>query len=198
MQVLLENSQILNYLIIPILIFLIRVIDVSMGTIRIIFISRGIQVLAAIIGFFEILIWLIAITQIMKNLNSPSYYLAYATGFAVGNFVGISIEKRFSLGHRAVRVITSADAEGLIKALRAKGYGVTSVQCDGAIGPTKLIFSIVRQNLVNDVLKIVQKFNPHAFYTVEDVRFASDRMRSVSDPPSKTIRQWISFIHKKK
>ncbi len=142
MQVLFENSQVFNYLIIPILIFLIRATDVSMGTIRIIFISRGIRVLAAVIGFFEILIWLIAITQIMKNLNSPSYYLAYAAGFAVGNFVGISIEKRFSLGHRAVRVITSVDAADLIRALRAKGYGVTSVQCDGAIGPQNLFLAL--------------------------------------------------------
>lgn len=157
-----------------IFIFLARVLDVGMGTIRIIFISRGLRTFAALLGFFEILIWLVAISQIVKNLNSPVHYVAYAAGFATGNYVGISIENRLSVGNLMVRVITHKDAGELVSFLNGKNYRVTSVNAEGATGPVKVLFTVIRRRDVQDVLGIIKKFNPNAFYTVEDVRFVTD------------------------
>ena len=164
------SNQALGYLIIPLLIFMIRVADVSMGTLRIIFVSRGIRSLAGVIGFFEVLIWLFAISQIMRNLDSPLHYIAYAAGFGLGNFFGITIERKISLGNRLVRIVTQKDATELVNALKEKGYGITSINAEGARGPVKLIFSVVKRSNIDDLLNTIKQFNPHAFYTIEDVR----------------------------
>jgi uncharacterized protein YebE (UPF0316 family) len=87
----LSNFGLYTWIVLPLLIFLARVVDVSMGTIRVIFVSRGLKYLAPVVGFFEVLIWLLAIGQIMKNLSSPLCYVAYAGGFAAGNYIGIVI-----------------------------------------------------------------------------------------------------------
>jgi len=137
---LLISDPVYLWLVLPLLIFAARVIDVSMGTVRVIFVSRGLKYLAPIIGFFEIIVWLLAIGQIMKNLSNPICYIAYAGGFAMGNFVGICIAERQSLGKAILRVITSKDAASLIEALKSQGYGVTSFDGQGSTGQVKLVF----------------------------------------------------------
>ena len=193
------NTEMVSYILVPILILLIRVADVSIGTLRIIFISRGIRYFAAILGFFEVLIWLFAISQIMQNLNSPIHYIAYAAGFGIGNFVGISIDRKLSLGNRTVRIITRKDATDLVRSLREQGYGVTSVDGEGVSGPVKLIFTIVRRHQAVQVIEIVRKFNPNAFFTVEDMRFVQE---NISDPLQVSARSIFhrigGFIQKKK
>ena len=92
------GSEIFTFIILPILIFIARVCDVSIGTMRIIFISRGAKILAPLLGFFEILIWLVAIGKVMQNLDNIACYVAYAGGFATGNFVGIRIEEKLAMG----------------------------------------------------------------------------------------------------
>ena len=111
-----------SFLIIPLFIFLARVTDVSMGTIRVIFISRGFKFLAPFLGFFEVLVWLLAIQQIMANLNNVLYYLAYAGGFAAGTFIGIVIEEKISIGKVTIRIITKKDSTKLLKALKEQKF----------------------------------------------------------------------------
>jgi uncharacterized protein YebE (UPF0316 family) len=82
------NAGVFKFVILPLLIFSTRICDVTLDTLRIIYVSRGLKLLAASIGFIEVLIWLFAITQIFKNLTNPIYYVAYAGGFAMGNYVG--------------------------------------------------------------------------------------------------------------
>ncbi len=98
-------EPIFNYLILPLLIFLSRVVDVSLGTIRIIFVSKGFKFLSLVIGFFEVLIWLVAINQIWGNFTNIWLYLAYAAGFATGNYVGIWLDEKISLGNVMIRII---------------------------------------------------------------------------------------------
>ena len=121
------DSPIFIWVVIPVLIILARIVDVTLDTIRIIYISRGMKYLAPIFGFFEILIWLMAISQIMRNLNNPVYYLAYAIGFATGNLVGIFVEERLAVGRVVLRIITQKDTTELVAHLRSCGYGVTTV-----------------------------------------------------------------------
>ncbi|MDD5566334.1 MAG: DUF2179 domain-containing protein [Candidatus Omnitrophica bacterium] len=158
---------------IPLLIFLARAADVSMAAMRIIFVTRGIRALAAIIGFFEMLIWLVGVTQIMQNLNNPINYIAFAAGFSMGTFVGITIEKRMAIGNLAVQFITDKDPVGLLTYFRANGYGATTIDAQGTSGPVKIIFIIVRRKLLDRTLGIIKKFDPGAFYTIGDVRTAA-------------------------
>lgn len=155
---------------IPLLIFLSRIVDVSIGTIRIICVSRGIKLLSAVLGFFEVLIWLVAISQIMKNLTSPWHYIAYAAGFGMGNFVGLTIEQRIRMGTLMMRVVTGNDPSVLVARLISEGYGVTTIDAHGAMGPVKIIFMVIRRKNIDHVLDIVNEYNPNAFYTLEDVK----------------------------
>lgn len=168
-----ESEFVYSWILLPLLIFFARVCDVSLGTIRIIFISKGIKYLAPVIGFFEILIWLLAIGQIMQNLTNIYYYFIYAGGFATGNLVGIILEEKLSIGTVAIRIITRRKADKLVEVLRKKHIRMTIVDAHGAKGPVKLIFSIVKRQNAKKVIKIVKKYNPNAFYSIEDIRQVS-------------------------
>jgi uncharacterized protein YebE (UPF0316 family) len=159
------------WVVIPFLIFVARIADVSLGTIRVIFISRGLKYFAALMGFFEILIWLLAIGQIMKNLSNPACYIAYAGGFAMGSFVGIWIAEKLSLGVVLIRVVTKKDASELVEHLKSADYGVTSVDGHGATGQVKVVFTILPRREVKRVADLINKFNPQAFYSIEEVGF---------------------------
>jgi len=168
-----ESQVLINYIIVPALICLARICDVSLGTIRIITVSKGMKSLAAGLAFFEIIIWLFAIGQIMQNLTNIANYIAYATGYAVGNYVGIYIEEKLSLGIIMLRIITKKKADDLIAFLKSAGYGVTRMKAEGACGPVDVIFTIIKRREYKTVAEIIKKFNPKAVYTVEDVKFAS-------------------------
>ncbi|MBN2734477.1 MAG: DUF2179 domain-containing protein [Methanomicrobiaceae archaeon] len=166
------DPVLLNYLILPLLIFFARVADVSFGTLRIIFISRGLKYLAPIVGFFEISIWLVAISQVLKDGSPGAAFLAYALGFACGNYVGIIIEERMAMGISMIRIITQFEATDLIDNLKSSGFRTTSVDARGQYGEVSLIFTVVKRKDIPVVLNTVNKYNPHAFYTIEDVRTA--------------------------
>jgi uncharacterized protein YebE (UPF0316 family) len=168
------DTELFALVFLPALIFVARILDVTFGTLRIIFVSRGLAMLAALVGFFEVLIWILAIGQVMQNLQHWITYVAYALGFSAGNYVGILIERRIAIGSLIVRIITRREAEELVRFLWQAGYGVTSVEARGESGPVKVIFSIVKRKHLPEVLTIIKRFNPNAFYTIEDVRFVTD------------------------
>src|SRR4030042_945426 len=151
---LLLDSQFYTWGVLPFLIFTARILDVSFGTVRVIFVSRGLKYLAALVGFFEVLIWVLTIGQIMKHLSNPLCYIAYAGGFAMGNFVGIGIAERLSLGIVLVRVVTQNDAQPLVDTLRSRDYGVTSVEGQGKSGRVKVVFTVVRRREVRPVVAL--------------------------------------------
>ena len=164
------HSEIFKFLILPALIFMARIGDVTLDTLRIIYVSRGMKFAAPIIGFFEVLIWLMAISQIFHNLSNPACYVAYAAGFAMGNFIGIILEEKMAIGTVVIRIITQKEALNLIEVLKTNQYGVTHIDAQGVMGPVKIIFTIVKRKDIDRVLKIVRTCNPLAFFTIEDVR----------------------------
>ena len=170
----LTNSEIYIWIILPCLIFLARVCDVTLGTLRIIFISKGIKYLAPVVGFIEIIIWLLAISQIMQNLSNAYYYLFYAGGFALGNLVGIIIEEKLSIGIVGVRIITRYDANKLVEKLKMEDFGLTVIDAQRSKGYVKIIFTVVNRQNIQTVIKIVKKYNPKAFYSIEDIRYVSE------------------------
>jgi uncharacterized protein YebE (UPF0316 family) len=171
---LLLNSEFFTWFLLPVLIFIARVADVSLGTVRVIFIARGLKYFAPLVGFFEIIIWLMAIGQIMQNLSSPLCYIAYAGGFATGNYVGMRIAEKLSLGVVLIRTITSKDASELLEYLKTAEYGVTSVDAQGSAGKVQVVFTIVRRREVAGVVNLIKQFNPKAFYTIEEVGFVEE------------------------
>jgi len=168
------QSQLFAWVVIPFLIFLARIGDVSVGTLRIVFIGRGKKLVAPVLGFFEVLIWLFAIRQIMEHLTMVFYYIVYAGGFATGTFVGMYIEEKLAVGIILIRIVSSRDATGLIECLRSEDYGVTSVNAEGARGRVHLLYTIIKRSDLSHVIEIIDRFDPRVFYTIEDVRFVRE------------------------
>lgn len=164
------DTPLFNYLVLPLLIFLARITDQTIGTIRLIYAAKGYKYLAPIVGFFESLIWLTAISQIMKHLDNFYCYIAFAGGFAMGNFFGIYLEQKISIGVVLVRVILQKYEDALGESLKAAGYGFTLMDAVGREGSVKLLFSTIHRRDLKKYISIVHEIRPKAFYTVEDIR----------------------------
>jgi uncharacterized protein YebE (UPF0316 family) len=164
------NSDFFSWVILPLLIFFARIMDVSIGTMRLIFVSKGMKYLAPTLGFFEVIIWLIAISQIMQNLDNVLCYLAYGGGFAAGNYIGILMEEKMSIGTVLIRVIPKKDEEGLLSYLRERNFAVSAIDVDGMKGKVKMLLSIINRKDIKEYVNIVMRFNPNAFYSIEEVK----------------------------
>lgn len=151
-------------------IFGLRVCDVSLGTVRVIVSIQGRKYLAAAIGFVEVSIFITAIGKAMSNMDNPLSTLGYAGGFACGTMLGIFIEGKLALGFRLVRVITGVQQVELVDALREAGFAVTRMLGEGRDGPVALLFSVIRRKDVNRMLQIVGQVSPDAFVTIEETR----------------------------
>ncbi|MGD2245844.1 MAG: DUF2179 domain-containing protein [Candidatus Aminicenantes bacterium] len=167
------GSDVFRWIILPLLIFSARILDVSLGTIRIVFVSKSLKFLAPAVGFVEVIIWLLTLRVIMQNLNNFACYIAYGAGFALGTFIGLQIEKRIAIGNSVFRIITQDDATELIGRLRSDGYGVTSMKAQGIKGEVNVIYMIIKREDFKKVTQIIKQFNPKAFFTVEDACLVS-------------------------
>jgi uncharacterized protein YebE (UPF0316 family) len=159
-----------GWVILPIIVFFARITDVTLGTMRIIFTSRGKRNVAPFLGFFETLIWVIVISQIVKNVHSITAFVGYAAGFATGTYVGMLIEDKLAFGTLILRVILPQGGDALKDKLTEAGFGVTVVDGEGSAGPVKLIYSVIKRKNLPIVTSIVHTVNPKAFYSVEEVR----------------------------
>jgi len=186
------TPELFAYVVLPIMIFCARICDVTMGTIRVIFISKGIRYLAPVIGFFEVIIWLLAIGQVMNNLTNVVSYIAYGAGFAAGTYIGMYIEEKISLGLTSVRIITKEDPMELMQYLRSHNYGVTSVDGEGGTGRVKMVFTIIRRQDLIHVVGIIKQFHPTAFYSVEEVKSVAEGVFPAR--PSRGVFSWIDSL----
>jgi uncharacterized protein YebE (UPF0316 family) len=189
------NSNVFSYVMIPVFIFLARICDVSIGTMRIIYVSKGKRNIAPFLGFFEVLIWITAISKIMQNLDNYINYVAYAAGFATGNFVGMIIEEKLAMGIQMIRVFAHERGQELVQSLNQSGFGATVVEARGARQNVHLIYTIVNRNELSNVLYLINQFNPKAFYTIEDIKGVNEgiftsRKRNNGIPFVNTIRYW--------
>ena len=174
MELLSGDSLFYQWFLLPLFICLARICDVSMDTVRIMLLSKGKKHLAPLIGFFQVIIWLLAFRQIIINLSNPICYIGFAAGFALGTYVGIIIEEKLAIGFQIFRIITHKEASSLIQVLKSQGYGITIVKGEGLTGKVDIIYTIVRRSEVPKLVDIVKQYNPQAFYTIEDVRGISE------------------------
>ncbi len=186
-----------SYIFIPLLIFTARILDVSIGTVRVIFISRGFRLLAPLLGFVEVIIWLVAIQNILANLTNVMCYLAYGGGFATGTYIGMFIEERISIGRVMIRIITGKDAAPLLQSMIKARYVVTSTGAEGPDGSVKLIISVIKRHDIPKVLRLIKKHNPSAFYSIEDVRFAKEEVERAARPKRKLSHHFMRHVVRK-
>lgn len=169
----LYESATFTYLILPFLIFIARICDVTIGTIRIVMVAKGEKIWAPVLGFFEVLIWLLAISRIFENLDNWVCYIAYGLGFATGNYVGLKIEEKLAMGIIKIQIITRKPADILIEKLHAAGYGITHQDAKGGTENVSIIYSIIKRTELPKMAEQIKTYNPNAFYSIEDVRFVS-------------------------
>ena len=137
-----DYQSLYNWILFPLLIFCSRSIDVSLGTLRSILVNRGKKNIVPIIGFFEVLLWLIAMGSIMKNLNNVMCYLAWAGGYATGIYIGLTLEERLALGQQILRIIVSTEINEFKNEMTNEGFGLSIIEGQGSRGPVKIIYSI--------------------------------------------------------
>jgi uncharacterized protein YebE (UPF0316 family) len=168
------SDEIFSYLILPLLIFLARICDVSISTIRIIYMLGGRRYASTVLGFFEAFIWLMAIRQIFQHLDNWVCYVAYPAGFASGIFVGLLIEERIAYGKVIVRIITRKDVTELLSFLNDNKFLFTRVNAEGPDGNENLVFTVLQRERLDDLLGKLKEILPTAFYTIEKVKAAGD------------------------
>lgn len=154
----------------PIMIFFGRIIDVSLGTLRIIFVSKGEKYLAPIIGFFEVFIWVVIISQILTRANDLVAYLSYAAGYASGNYIGILLEQRIAYGIVLCRIYTQKNGMELVQILNKMNFGATMTQGKGSTNEVYIIETVIDRNQMKTLEKSLTGFDQNIFYVVEDVR----------------------------
>lgn len=167
---LLQNFDWYVWVGLPLLIFLARVFDVTLGTLRIIFTSRGLRNLAPVLGFIETFVWIIAVSSLVKHAQNVAAYIGYAGGFAMGTFVGMMIENKLAVGTVTFRAIIRRETKELVKALVDAGFGITTVDGRGRSGKVKIIYTTVKRQDLPVVVDIFHRLVPGAFLSVEEVR----------------------------
>jgi len=154
----------------PFIIFFGRIIDVTLGTLRIIFVSKGEKYKAPLIGFFEVFVWIVIISQILARANDMLSYFSYAAGYASGNYVGILIEKRIAYGIVLCRIYTQKNGMKLVQILNQPNFGATLRHGVGSSNEVDIIEAVIDRKEMKTIVRTLNVFDSNIFYVVEDVR----------------------------
>lgn len=184
----------INVLITGLLIFLARICDVSLGTIRTIVTVQGRTGVAFILGFLEILIWITVVSAVVHKIKElPILSLFYALGFASGNVVGIMVERKIAFGFIVLRVITRDAGKAMADRLRKSGQTVTTFVGEGMVGPVTKLYIVCRRRDLKWILPIVKEEDPESFYIIEPARDVSKVLRPIYQP----VTGWRAIFKKK-
>jgi uncharacterized protein YebE (UPF0316 family) len=184
----------LPVIVLALTIFVFRIVDVSLGTMRTISVVQGMIKLSVILGFFEVLVWITAVSQVIVGIkNSPLLLLAYASGYAAGNAAGILLERRLALGAVVVRIISPRSGYDIADTLRAKQWGLTIFQGEGREGPVYMIYMTCLRKELPQVLDIAREIDPGIFYSVETAREWNRDL----NPPSPPATGWRGLLQRK-
>ena len=164
------SGDLYNWVILPLLIFLARIIDQTIGTLRLVFLAKGYKGIAPVLGFFESLIWILVVREVITNISDPLCFVAYAAGFATGSYIGLIIEEKLSIGNVIARVILPCEDLTLTEALRQENFGVTIMDGEGRNGKVKIVFVVLDRAYLPKFFDILNGVSPNAFYSIEDVK----------------------------
>lgn len=154
----------------PFIIFGLRIIDVTLATVRMLLTMRGARRIVPVIGFFEALVWVLAIGTAIQNLHSVWHVLGYAGGFAAGTLVGLWVEEKLAVGLATIRIICRSDGEDVADGLRSRGFGVTEFSGFGRQGRVEMIYTLVKRRQIKDAIRVVESLDDDAFISVEEPR----------------------------
>ncbi|MBN1334416.1 MAG: DUF2179 domain-containing protein, partial [Deltaproteobacteria bacterium] len=176
------------------LIFCLRITDVSMGTLRTISVVQGRISFSVVLGFFEVLLWAFAVSQVITRLQeSPILLLAYAGGFAAGNAVGIGIERALAMGSCVVRIVTARPGTEIAASIRATGQPVTSFLGHGLEGDVTLLYMVCPRRKLPKLIQLARSIDPALFYSVEPVQ----SVKVETGMPLPHATGWRAVIKKK-
>jgi uncharacterized protein YebE (UPF0316 family) len=178
----------------PVMLFLCRVIDVSLGTVRTILVVRGARIIAPLLGFVEVSVWIVAVSSVVQRLHHPMNIVAYAGGFATGNWTGMWLEQKLAIGHQIVRIISRTRGHSVAHALRLAGFGVTTLYGRGKEGPIVMCFVVAARRQTSYILEIAREVDADCFTTIEDTRRSSHKLYNEMNTPK---TGWRSVFHKK-
>jgi uncharacterized protein YebE (UPF0316 family) len=190
------SEEIFAYVILPLLIFLARIIDVSINTIRIIYVLGGRRMTATLLGFVESFVWLMAIRQIFQHLDNWASYIAYPAGFAMGIFVGMMIEERIAYGKVIIRIITRKEIDELKEYLTKENHRFTILKALGPDGDESVIFTVLERERLEELTTKLKEILPTAFYTVEKVNRASESGAVVQESTRWSIASWLKGVRR--
>ena len=190
------SDAVFSYVLLPLLIFFARIFDVSINTVRIIYVLGGRKLTSTLLGFFESFVWLMAIRQIFEHLDNWICYVAYPAGFAAGIFVGMIIEEKIAYGKVIVRIITRKDIQALLQYLNKQYQRYTYVKAEGPDGHENLVFTVLEREKLEELLMTMKEILPTAFYTVEKVNRAAESGAVVEQTTRWSIASWFSSIKK--
>lgn len=154
----------------PLAIFFGRICDVSLGTLRILFVAKGEKTIAPLIGFVEVFIWVIIIAQVLSRANDLLSFLSYAGGYATGTYIGMYIEQKIGYGFAKYRVFTVQNGHDLVALLNKGGFGSTLVHGEGSVSEIDIVETVINRKDAKTVERIIARFDPKAFCLVEDIR----------------------------
>jgi uncharacterized protein YebE (UPF0316 family) len=177
----------------PLFIFIARVLDVSIGTMRTILVVRGYRHLAPVLGFVEISIWVMAISGVLTHLDQWYNIVAYAAGFAAGNLVGITLDQKLAIGMQALRLISQTRSAAVAEGLRLAGYAVTEVKGRGISGDVSVSFVVVPRRETPTVVNIAKGVDTDVFMTIEDIRSSNFHVYRSAVPPT----GWRAILKRK-
>jgi uncharacterized protein YebE (UPF0316 family) len=190
------SETVFSYVLLPLLIFFARIFDVSINTVRIIYVLGGRKFTSTVLGFFESFIWLMAIRQIFEHLDNWMCYVAYPAGFAAGIFVGMIIEEKIAYGKVIMRIITRKDVNVLLQYLNKQYFRYTYVKAEGPDGHENLVFTVLQREKLEQLLQTLKEILPTAFYTVEKVNRAAESGALVEQSSRWSIASWFKSVNK--
>lgn len=155
------------------IIFCAKIVEVSISTVRLVLINKGERVKGAILGFVEIMIWLVVVSSVLTNIaEDPIKVLIYAAAFSLGNFIGVTIESKIAVGLASIQVVVNQkDGELLAGALRDQEYGVTIIEGKGKDESVKsLLFIQLKRKKIPEAVKVIKQNNPNAYITINDIK----------------------------
>ncbi len=191
------SSEAFTYVILPVMIFFARILDVSINTIRIIFVMSGRKGISSILGFFESLIWLLAIGQIFQHMNNVFCYIAYPAGFGMGILVGMWIEEKLAYGKVVLRIISSESVNEVISYFENNNLKHTLMKSGTHTKEESILFSVINRDQLDKVLYEIKSHLPNSFYTVESVKQASEFGHLLEPRRTRNIGSWLGSVKRK-
>lgn len=167
------NFDFISYVLLPFLIFIARAADVTLATVKLMFIVNNAKRLAMVLGFFEALITILALSRIMQDASNLAAYVMYAAGFAAGTYLGMRIEEKLAYGSVVVRIIGKQIPDALLQYLSENQYNYSKVDASDSSGNTQVLFTVCKRRKVRDLLQALEQIAPDVLYTTEAVNQAS-------------------------